>query len=282
MGEPPMGHMAGPAMPPQKANVPPPPASPASSRWTNLDAILSTLAEADPVFAPLCGIAPPAGFRMVGQRIPRQSHRYSGRTAITAHLDVHEPKPPQDEDTPLSFSMEGSPLQPPSALIPRFWAPGWNSVQSINKFQIEVGGPLHGGDPGRRLIEPPTAPAGAVPAYFSDVPPAFAPRGGRWWVVPAQHIFGSEELSVHSPGIRQLAPRPYAALNAADAAELGLRDGQDVAIMISGRTWRLPLRAGPSLPPGVAAIPCGLPELAGLALPAWAALSPAGNAGGRP
>ena len=50
--------------------------------------------------------------------------------------------------------MEGYQGQPPAPLIPRFWAPGWNSVQALNKFQEEVGGPLRGGDPGRRLIEP--------------------------------------------------------------------------------------------------------------------------------
>ena len=31
----------------------------------------------------------------------------------------------------------------------RLWAPGWNSVQAITKFQEEIGGPLRGGDPGR-------------------------------------------------------------------------------------------------------------------------------------
>ena len=72
-----------------------------------------------------------------------------------ANIDVHEPKPPDDPDSPLAFSMEGYPRRSrPPRLIPRFWAPGWNSVQAVNKFQDEVGGPLRGGDPGRRLIEP--------------------------------------------------------------------------------------------------------------------------------
>ncbi len=107
-----------------------------------------------PAFADVPAIAPPADFRMVGQKIPRQPHRYSGRTAMTANVDVHEPQPPDDPDSPLAFSMEGYDGQPPPALLPAFWAPGWNSVQALNKFQIEVGGPLRGGDPGRRLIEP--------------------------------------------------------------------------------------------------------------------------------
>jgi len=44
--------------------------------------------------------------------------------------------------------MEGYPAQPPSSLTPFFWAPGWNSIQSVNKFQSEINGPLRGGDPG--------------------------------------------------------------------------------------------------------------------------------------
>ena len=118
----------------------------------------------------------------LGQKIPRQPHRYSGRTAMHADVDVHEPQPPDDPDSPLAFSMEGFDGQPPAALIPRFWAPGWNSVQAVNKFQDEVGGPLRGGDPGRRLIEPPTRPGDAM--CDAVVPAAFEPRAGEWLVVP--------------------------------------------------------------------------------------------------
>ena len=248
-----------------------------------LDTLLPAMAKALPALAPVTEMAPPAGFRMAGQRIPRQSHRYSGRTAMTANLDVHEPKPPADPDSPLAFSMEGFPGLPPAALLGRYWAPGWNSVQAINKFQIEVGGPLHGGDPGRRLIE--AVPASEVetisaspveprqdvlPPYFADVPAAFTPRAGRWWAVPALHIFGSEELSVHAPGIAQLAPKPYVAIPSAEAERLGFKDGQPVTLTIGQRTWRLPLKARPGLPAGVAAVPSGLPESCGLELPAWA------------
>ena len=36
--------------------------------------------------------------------------------------------------------MEGYYGPMPSSLIPFFWAPGWNSVQAVNKFQNEIGG----------------------------------------------------------------------------------------------------------------------------------------------
>ncbi|MFT8139943.1 hypothetical protein ACMYM0_23555, partial [Salmonella enterica subsp. enterica serovar Enteritidis] len=81
-------------------------------------------------------------------------HRYSGRTAMRANISVHEPRQPQDIDTPFAFSMEGnnSPLADRQQ-IPFAWAPGWNSPQAWNKFQAEVGGKLRFGDPGVRLIE---------------------------------------------------------------------------------------------------------------------------------
>jgi len=245
----------------------------------DIGALQAEMAGAFPAFQDVPKIAPPAGFRMVGQRIPRQSHRYSGRTAVTANLDVHEPKPPDDADSPLSFSMEGSPLQPPPELLSNYWSPGWNSVQAINRFQIEVGGALHGGDPGRRLIEPRTEStvgdsATGMAEYFGDVPTAFAPQAGKWWAVPAHHIFGSEELSMHSPAIRQLAPRPYVAINSEEARRLGIQDGQEISLAIGGRSWRLAVQASPSLPAGLAAVPAGLPELAGLELPAWAEVRP--------
>ena len=196
-----------------------------------------------------------------------------------ANLNVSEPRPPLDPDTPLTFSMEGYHGDPPSALIPRFWAPGWNSVQALNKFQDEVGGPLRGGNPGKRLFEPPAPPrtdgqgAGPKPRYFGEMPAAFKPdRSRRLLLVPMYHIFGSEELSVLSPGVAEQMPRPYLALNPDEAGRLGLGDGEEREITLGGRPRRLVIRLMPALPPGVAGLPAHLPALRGITLPAWSEL----------
>ena len=126
---------------------------PEGGKWRQLEDVLAAMAEALPIFTIAPRIAPPAGFRIAGMKIPRQPFRYSGRTAIEANMSIHESKPPTDHQTPLCFSMEGFEGQPPSSLITNYWAPGWNSVQALNRFQEEVGGPLRGGDPGRRLFE---------------------------------------------------------------------------------------------------------------------------------
>jgi NADH-quinone oxidoreductase subunit G len=243
----------------------------AAAPWHTLDEIGAALAEALPVFRPITDIAPPADFRVAGGlRIPRQPHRYSGRTAMHAHHDVREPRPPDDPDAPLAFSMEGYRGQPPAALIPEFWAPGWNSNQSVNKFQSEVGGPLHGGDPGRRLLEPPD---GARAAYFDTIPAAFQPRQDAWLLVPLYHVFGSEELSMHAPAIAELAPAPMLRLNPADAERLHLAAGQEAAVSLGEQTYRAPVALAEELPPGTVGVPVGLPGAPAAALPAWAPLA---------
>jgi NADH-quinone oxidoreductase subunit G len=251
--------------------------------WSSLDDVTSACAAAVPCLEPILRAAPSAAFRVDGQKIPRQPHRYSGRTAMHANVDILEPEPPDDPDTPLAFSMEGYPDRPPPSLIPRFWAPGWNSVQALNKFQDEVGGPLSGGDPGERLIEP--AP-GKKAAYFEDVPAGFEPRVGEWLLLPLHHIFGSEELSALAPGIAELSTEPYLGLNPGDAADLRLGAGDDAQLSFGPelseissdfsreipKVYWLPVRLMPEIQPGTAGLPVGLPTLgalAGIGLPAF-------------
>jgi NADH-quinone oxidoreductase subunit G len=244
---------------------------PEGRQWQHLDDILAAMAEALPDFTIAPRITPPAEFRIAGMKIPRQPFRYSGRTAIEANMTIHEPKPPKDLQSPLSFSMEGFEGQPPSSLITHYWAPGWNSVQALNRFQQEVGGPLRGGDPGRRLFE--FQSCEEIP-YFTRVPAHFELPQGQWLVVPIHHIFGSEELSLLAPGIAQRAPEPYLGLNERDLAQLGFREGQIVTFIRHDATYQLPVRIIPSLPHGIAGLPVGLPATLGLQPPFRVQLSP--------
>jgi NADH-quinone oxidoreductase subunit G len=230
---------------------------------SNLDEVLQALAEELPQLALAREAAPPSTFRMAGGKVPRAPHRLSGRTAMVADVTMHEPPPPPDPDSPLSFSMEGTPDQPPSPLVPFFWAPGWNSIQSLNKFQEEIAGPLRGGDPGIRLIEP----GAGVPNYLESVPGPHRPDGD-WLIVPLHHIFGSEELSALAPAIAERSPKPYAALNASSARSLGIQGGEEVEIRLAGEVYRLPVRVVDDLGPDMVGIPAGLGLLGGTVLPA--------------
>ena len=186
---------------------------------------------------------------------------------MLAHIDVSEPKPPDDSDSALSYSMEGTPDQPPAALIPFAWAPGWNSYQAWNKFQEEIAGPLRGGNPGVRLIEPSAHPK---QQHFREVPARFQPRIGEWLLVPLYHIFGSEELSMHSPGVKQLSPGAYVAVNSQGAERLGVHSDDLVEFTVAGTAYRAPVRIRADLPEDLAGIPVGVDFLRGVLLPVWA------------
>jgi NADH-quinone oxidoreductase subunit G len=242
--------------------------------WRSLDDIVSKMNASLPSLSGINEITPPHSFRMKGQKIPRQPHRYSGRTSMHADISVHEPDVPHDEDSPLSFSMEGYKGQPPPALIPRFWSPGWNSVQAVTKYQEEAGGHLRGGDPGIRLLHPKKT---EDITYFDRIPHAFQPERDKWLVIPRHHIYGSEELSVFSPGIAELAPRSYIGIRNDDASSLGMAEGMEIILAIRNESYLLPVRIVPGLPSGVAALPAGFREFAGLGLPLWGILSKVGH-----
>ncbi len=125
-----------------------------NDQWENLDQVVNALVDAYPVFSAIKNQMPDADFRCSNEKIARQTMRSSGRTAMNANISVSEPKPPQDNDSPLAFSMEGYKGSPPSGLIPYYWSSGWNSVQATNKYLDEPDGHVrNGGDPGVRLFD---------------------------------------------------------------------------------------------------------------------------------
>ena len=197
-------------------------------RWQHIDDVAQACADGNAQLAGIVRTAPDAAHRNgAGQRIPRMTHRASGRTAKDAHISVHEPKPTVDEQTPFSYSMEGQNGGEVAALIPYVWSPGWNSNQSVFKFQQEVAGPLQGGDVGVRLIEPEASPTEALAHQYRE-PPTIDSAGLQW--VPLHHVFGSDELSAHSPPIAERGAGAEVLLHPDDAAALGLEDGQGARI----------------------------------------------------
>jgi NADH-quinone oxidoreductase subunit G len=142
---------------------------------------------------------------------------------MLADVSVHEPKQATDEESALSYSMEGSNQSAPESMRAYTWSPGWNSNQSINKFQDEIAGHLRHGDPGIRLF------SGAEPvAQFSPGPDPG--RENDIHIVPRWHIFGSDELSNSSPAINSLAPGPYALMNPDTARRLEVQQGNGLKL----------------------------------------------------
>jgi NADH-quinone oxidoreductase subunit G len=230
--------------------------------WTNLDQVTASCAAANPQLQGILHAAPLASFRIKGLKMAREPLRYSGRTAMRANISVHEPRQPQDPDSPFAFSMEGySGSGEARQQIPFAWSPGWNSPQAWNKFQDEVGGHLRAGDPGVRLLDGERQDLGWKPA-----PSAFAPASGTWRAVPLHHLFGSDETSSLAAPIQARIPQAYVALAEAEASRLGVTDGELLAFSIADSRCRLPVRIDASLSPGLIGLPVGLagvPQLHG-------------------
>jgi NADH-quinone oxidoreductase subunit G len=262
-------------------------------RWDRLDDVLEAIAREHPALAGIVDAAPSAAFRIAGRKLNREPARWSGRTAMHADVTLREPAPPQDSDSALAFTMEGyHGRRMPPALIPYFWAPAWNSVQSVNKFQEEIAGPLRGGNPGVRLLEPhgsgggvrsettvggsgaggtavrdragnegTTGPGASTLESASMTESAAEGASAALRLVALHHLFGSEELSAESPPIAERAPSPYVGLNPADAADRSLADGAPADVVLDGDTLTLPVALMPSLARGTAALPSGLGSL---------------------
>ncbi|GLR65996.1 NADH-quinone oxidoreductase subunit G [Acidocella aquatica] len=242
----------------------------ASADWKFCDDVARTIAATLPIFAEICKAAPSGDFRIAGSRIRSEPHRYSGRTAVDAAWTMHEPKAAVQNGSPFSGTMEGYYGQMPAALIPFFWAPGWNSGQSLHKFQDEASGSLRGGDSGIRLLEPCASNTAKYPLY--TIPAAFKREDSRWLVIPSQHIFGSEELSALAPSIAELCKLPYLSLNVEDAKILGAQPGSTLKVTFDSGQALLPILLAPELPSGVAAIGAGLPGTVEFSLPGWATI----------
>ncbi len=221
--------------------------APELAGWQDFDDAVAATTTAAPEFSGLREVAPSAKFRLVGQKVPRQPERYSGRTAMLAHLTVHEPPPPPDADSALAFSMEGFRGTVPSPLIPQVWAPGWNSTHAWNKYQEEVGGPLRDSLPGLRVI----GPTRDQPLHwFTEVPRAFQPDHRRWLVLPLAQLFGSDELSVRSPSIAERIPSPRLALHPSDFSKLRLDEERVMTLSVEGNSVPVALTHDPSIPIG--------------------------------
>ncbi len=193
------------------------------------------------------GVAPDSTFRIAGMKMPRQPHRYSGRTSLQANIKVAENKAPEDSDSALAFTMEGSPINRPPALNALTWSPGWNSNEAINKFQAEIGGPLKGGDPGVRLIKT----EGSTDLKYT---PCEVPESDLLAVCHSR-IFDNCELSVLSSALSQRAEMRSAMMGQQTAEKYALSNGDRVSIKVGASSVSLLLVVNNNMPEKIVTIP---------------------------
>jgi NADH-quinone oxidoreductase subunit G len=244
--------------------------SPALAGLDHFDDICTSCSGENDLLGGMSEAAPNHEFRNRGLKIPRQPHRYSGRTAMLADVSVHEPKQTVDEESALAYTMEGSSsTERPGALLSYLWSPGWNSNQSLHKFQNEIGGSLRGGTAGVRLLDSVSLQA-PQPAPLAE---AFQARPGEYLLQARYRIFGSEELSAQTSSLAQLAGEAFLELCSADAAGLGLADGDG----IQTGELTLEMRINDSLTAGTVGYSAGYRDSISLRSEDWVKLAPADN-----
>lgn len=224
------------------------------STLEQFDDITQACSREIPSLTGITAAAPDHLYRNAGVKIPRQTHRNSGRTAMRANVSVHEPKQPEDKESPLAFTMEGLNRNSPGALLPYVWSPGWNSNQSLHKFQAEAGGPLKGGTAGVKLSFKMTEEDDT--SSIQEIPDAFNPQTNYWLLVNRPQIFGSDELSVHSKGLEELVEVAFVELTSLDATLIGVREGDGV--MAGNCQTALEVRVNDSIPKGCAGFSSGM------------------------
>jgi NADH-quinone oxidoreductase subunit G len=226
--------------------------------WNRLDDIIESMAEEYPVFSKLLKYKPDADFRMLNSKIPRQTIRYSGRTAMNANIAVSEQKPSVDNNSPLAFSMEGQQEKPPSGRVPFYWTPGWNSVQAVYNYLDEPDGSMKGGDPGIRIFE---QAEWIKHIYFDQTNQITELRKDEWLIVPVSQIFGSEELSSVSPSIVQRTSEPFVLMNQDDADPIGANNGDYVQMETGKLKLKAKVKITKSIRKGLAGLSVNLPGM---------------------
>ncbi len=225
-----------------------------AKRWRSFDDLVDECAGNSEVFDALSGLSPDADYRHHGLKVPRMSHRASGRTAMLANRNVSEPKQTVDPNTALGFTMEGTQQNAPNSLRNTAWAPGWNSNQSVHKFQDEVGGALLGGSSGIRVFNH------RATSIKHLSPPAEHNVNAGFSAFPLYHIFGSDELSNMAAPVAERIPAPYLALSKTDAEQLNLKQGDGIILSFEGlqQTFNLEVAVKAELLRGLVGLPIGL------------------------
>lgn len=181
--------------------------------------------------------------------LARQSHRFSGRTAMDANISVVEKTIAEDMDSPFVYSMEGKAAH--GALENSAWSPGWNSNQSIHKFQQQVAAALAGGESGVRLFG---FAAGTQPISYQCSAEVANHTGSSMTLYPLQHVFGSDELSMKSEAIAELAVAPCIVINAKEARKRRVQEWDTVRCDTQHWTGKLYVRLDDCVPDALAGV----------------------------
>ncbi|WP_189637788.1 NADH-quinone oxidoreductase subunit NuoG [Thalassotalea sp. HSM 43] len=179
----------------------------------------------------------------------RQTPRASGRTAMYANQSVHEPKSTIDLSSPFNFSMEGfisrenqaqqlsgeQQAAPPANAYS--WAPGWNSNQSVSKYQTAPGQALNKPNAVVHIYDPTSGQS--HPKHnqthkhkvAKQTPPASQKSHGELNYLGSEaHIFADDAKGRLGFDFELLSPLPAAVISADIAQSLALENSSHLRL----------------------------------------------------
>lgn len=228
----------------------------AEAQFTNIDAVDQELAKDLGIAHESLDKIGGADFRVRGQKIPRQSMEVSGRTAVRAHVNIHEQKPLADPDSPFSYSMEGARKKIPLPLVSSSWTPKWNSLQSSFRTILSAEGQQPDAFGGVRLFaKRDKMPFSSIISLgdkkaFKELPYLF--------VVPRRAIFASFMQAKFSSSMATRMPEVEAEISVSDAKALGFSSFAPIVLETSHGNFSLLAKTKEDVPPGVLVLPFGL------------------------
>ncbi|WP_295800439.1 NADH-quinone oxidoreductase subunit NuoG [uncultured Microbulbifer sp.] len=210
------------------------------AQWQHVTQVSAAMAAGIPQLSPLSELGPDWNTLVAGAPVARQSHRFSGRTALQAEVAVAEQPPPRDPDAPMAFSMEGIQFAGYSPLQANIWAPGWNSDQAIHKFQNQPGGERAPAASGQSLRR-------ATKVFEIQVTDTGVPKtpvnADLLTTLPLYRLFGSGELSRRARSIATVVGQAFVHLHPDDARALALCAGEQVCLPGSDTTFEVKITA---------------------------------------
>ncbi|MEY8214138.1 MAG: NADH-quinone oxidoreductase subunit NuoG [Colwellia sp.] len=195
--------------------------------------------------------------------VARQPVRSSARTAFFANIDVKEYAPKRDENSNLTFTMEGVAAFRQQTLnntqhkittpVTGIWSPKWHSNQALNQtlskssYQDEADVSL-----GVKIFD-------QLDTQEFEVPPAHIDSPSQPLtsisICPQHHIYSNDELSDYSSSIQELTPEPVITLNQKLANDLSIKAGENITITSDDYNISLPYLINNTLADQVVLVP---------------------------
>ncbi|QJC30549.1 NADH-quinone oxidoreductase subunit NuoG [Enterobacteriaceae endosymbiont of Neohaemonia nigricornis] len=219
--------------------------------YITLDNIIKQCEAIVPELQGINKAAPAANFRINNRKFARSPLRYSGRSAIFANKYIHEPIQSNDLNTMFNFSMEGN--SPENCThMPYTWYPGWNSGQSIHKFQKNIGVSLK------------NVPTGYIINYYNinipkiliNIPKLFIKSKNL--IIVSYNKFYDNHVIQKSLLINKYFNEYYAILNYQDAISLNIKTNNIIQLYCLKNIFTFKVQISYKLHQGLISLPLGI------------------------